>query len=73
MGAIMKVRDHLGAWIDIPCMVGKSAYLAAVEGGYTGSESDFNASMAEVANKATLEEVNAAIASAITGAIEESY
>lgn len=69
MGTILKVKNGTGAWFDIPYVVGKSAYGAAVDGGYEGTEDEFNASMAEVANKATIEEIRAII----TGAIEGSY
>lgn len=43
---------------------GKSAYAAAVEGGYTGTEAEFYAALADIATK---EYVDAEIGTAIGG------
>lgn len=42
---ILKVKIN-GEWVDIPAIVGKSAYQQAVEAGYSGTESDFSAGLA---------------------------
>lgn len=43
--AIMRVKID-GEWVDIPAIVGKSAYEQAVEAGYKGTESEFSAGLA---------------------------
>lgn len=53
--AILKVRDNEGNEIPIPAIRGKSAYDYAKDGGYTGTENDFEAKMA--AEWATQKEV----------------
>lgn len=45
--AILKVKDNNGNEIPIPAIRGKSAYQYAKEGGYTGTEDEFKAKMAE--------------------------
>lgn len=47
MAAILRVRDADGKVSDIPAIRGKSAYQYAVEGGYTGTEQEFSAKMAQ--------------------------
>ena len=47
MGAILKVRDTEGTVHEIYALQGKSAYQYAVEGGYTGTEAEFAAKLAE--------------------------
>ena len=47
MAAILKVRDADGTVHEIHALQGKSAYAYAVEGGYTGTESEFAAKLAE--------------------------
>ena len=47
MAAILKVRDADGTVHEIHALQGKSAYQYAVEGGYTGTEAEFAAKMAE--------------------------
>lgn len=49
---------------------GKSAYQIAVDGGYQGTEAEFNNAMAF---PVTIEFVNDAISEAITNALEASY
>ena len=46
MAAILKVRDADGTVHEIYALQGKSAYQYAVEGGYTGTETEFAAKMA---------------------------
>ena len=49
--SILKIRDENGNIIEIPAIKGedgKSAYDYAKEGGYTGTEAQFMAKMAEV-------------------------
>lgn len=48
--SILKIRDENGNVIEIPALKGddgKSAYEYAREGGYTGTEEEFKAKMAE--------------------------
>lgn len=55
---------------------GKSAYLYALAGGYTGTEEDFNRALANINNinnGVTEEYVNNAINTAIGAAMEASY
>lgn len=55
--AILKVKDQNGNIIEIPAIQGnngKSAYEYAKEGGYTGTEAEFMASLAEAASKAPM-------------------
>lgn len=47
MASILKVRDADGTVHEIYSLQGKSAYAYAVEGGYTGTEAEFSARMAE--------------------------
>ena len=47
MGAILKVRDADGTVHEIHALQGKSAYQYAVEGGYTGTETEFAAKLAQ--------------------------
>ena len=47
MGAILKVRDTEGTVHEIYALQGKSAYQYAVEGGYTGTEAEFAAKLAQ--------------------------
>ena len=47
MAAILKVRDADGTAHEIHALQGKSAYQYAVEGGYTGTEAEFAAKLAE--------------------------
>lgn len=49
---------------------GKSAYQYAVDGGYTGTEAEFQALMADAASKTYVDDT---ISTAITGAMEASY
>ena len=44
--AILRVRDAYGNVHDISCIKGKSAYEYAVDGGYSGTESEFAEKMA---------------------------
>lgn len=37
-----------GPWKELPMIRGKSAYEAAVEGGYKGTEEDFNKAMSDL-------------------------
>lgn len=46
MAAILKVRDADGTVHEIHALQGKSAYQYAVEGGYTGTETEFAAKLA---------------------------
>ena len=54
--ALIKVKDQNGNIIDIPAIKGKSAYQYALDGGYTGTETEFKAKMA--AEWATKEDVS---------------
>ena len=45
--AILRVRDAYGNVHDISCIKGKSAYEYAVDGGYSGTESEFAEKMAQ--------------------------
>lgn len=47
MGSILKVRDADGTVHEIHALQGKSAYQYAVEGGYTGTEEEFSAKLAQ--------------------------
>ena len=47
MASILKVRDADGTVHEIYALQGKSAYQYAVEGGYTGTETEFAEKMAE--------------------------
>ena len=47
MAAILKVRDTDGTVHEIHALQGKSAYQYAVEGGYTGTEAEFAAKLAQ--------------------------
>ena len=69
MGAILKVRDTEGTVHEIYALQGKSAYQYAVEGGYTGTETEFAAKMAAEMPK-TLPSPNALT---FTGAVTGSY
>ena len=46
MASILKVRDADGTVHEIHALQGKSAYQYAVEGGYTGTETEFAAKLA---------------------------
>ena len=46
--SILKVKDQSGNIIDIPAIKGKSAYQSAVDGGYKGTEEEFNSSLANI-------------------------
>ena len=48
MGSILKVRDTDGTVHEIYALQGKSAYQYAVEGGYTGTEEEFSAKLAQI-------------------------
>lgn len=69
MAAILKVRDTDGTVHEIHALQGKSAYQYAVEGGYTGTEAEFAAKLAEEMPD-TLPNPNALT---FTGAAEASY
>lgn len=47
MAAILKVKDSNGIIHEIYALQGKSAYQYAVEGGYTGTEAEFAAKLAQ--------------------------
>ena len=47
MASMLKVRDADGTVHEIYALQGKSAYQYAVEGGYTGTEAEFAAKLAE--------------------------
>ncbi|MDD6967692.1 MAG: hypothetical protein PUK18_09390, partial [Firmicutes bacterium] len=47
MASILKVRDADGTVHEIYSLQGKTAYQYAQEGGYTGTETEFAAKMAE--------------------------
>ena len=66
MGSILKVRDADGTVHEIYALQGKSAYAYAVEGGYTGTEAEFAAKLAQekFANPNAL---------SFTGAVTGSY
>ena len=47
----IKMRNEQGQFVEAPIFQGsdgKSAYQAAVQGGYTGTESDYNSLMADI-------------------------
>ena len=69
MAAILKVRDADGTVHEIYALQGKSAYQYAVEGGYTGTEEEFAAKLAEEIPDA-LPNPNALT---FTGAVTGSY
>ena len=48
MASILKVRDADGTVHEIYALQGKSAYQYAVEGGYTGTEEEFAANLADM-------------------------
>ena len=51
MPAVLRVRDKDGNVIDIPSIKGadgKSAYQSAVDGGYKGTEEEFNSLLANI-------------------------
>ncbi len=52
---------------------GKSAYLYALAGGYTGTEEDFNKALGNIDNIVTKEYVDKAISTAVGAAMEASY
>ena len=69
MAAILKVRDANGTVHEIHSLKGKSAYQYAVEGGYTGTETEFAEKLAaEMPDK--LPNPNALT---FTGAVTGSY
>ena len=41
MSSILKIKDKNGNWIDIPAIIGLSAYEVAVKHGYDGTEEEF--------------------------------
>ena len=69
MAAILKVRDTDGTVHEIHALQGKSAYQYAQEGGYTGTETEFAAKLAEEMPEA-LPNPNALT---FTGAVTGSY
>ena len=69
MASILKVRDADGTVHEIHALQGKSAYQYAVEGGYTGTEEEFAAKLAEEIPDA-LPNPNALT---FTGAVTGSY
>lgn len=48
MASLLKVKDSNGNIIDIPAIKGKSAYQSAVDGGYKGTEEEFNSLLANI-------------------------
>ena len=42
----MKIKVN-GNWIDFPLLAGKSAYQSALEGGFVGTESEFNTALGQ--------------------------
>lgn len=52
---------------------GKSAYLYALAGGYTGTEEDFNKALGNIDSIVTKEYVDKAISTAVSAAMEASY
>lgn len=49
--AVLRVRDNEGKYIRIPAIEGekgKSAYQSAVDGGYKGTEEEFNSTLADI-------------------------
>lgn len=66
MASILKVRDADGTVHEIHALQGKSAYQYAVEGGYTGTETEFAAKLAaeKFANPNSL---------TFTGAVSATY
>ena len=52
---------------------GKSAYLYALAGGYTGTEEDFNKALGKIDSIVTKEYVDKAISTAVGAAMEASY
>ena len=69
MASILKVRDADGTVHEIHALQGKSAYAYAVEGGYTGTETEFAAKLA-AEFPTTLPNPNALT---FTGAVTGSY
>lgn len=69
VASILKVRDADGTVHEIHALQGKSAYQYAVEGGYTGTEEEFAAKLAEEIPDA-LPNPNALT---FTGAVTGSY
>ena len=55
--AILRVRDAEGNVHDISCIKGKSAYEYAVDGGYSGTESEFAEKMAQEQLTGTTDEL----------------
>ena len=78
-GDILKIRDKDGNFVGVPAIVGapgKSAYESALEGGFKGTEEEFNQAIAELSpntehteNKNNPHEVTAEQ----VGAIPEAY
>lgn len=66
MASILKVRDADGTVHEIYALQGKSAYQYAVEGGYTGTETEFAA-------KLSAEKLANPYALTFTGAVTGSY
>lgn len=66
MASILKVRDTDGTVHEIYALQGKSAYQYAVEGGYTGTETEFAA-------KLSAEKLANPYALTFTGAVTGSY
>ena len=52
---------------------GKSAYLYALAGGYTGTEEDFNKTLGNIDSIVTKEYVDRAISTAVGAIMEASY
>ena len=53
---VVRIRNDDGSWIEVPAFRGKSAYVYAVEKGYTGSEEDFTKKIGDIASAPSAEE-----------------
>ena len=45
--AVLHIRNSSGEFEEVQSLNGKTAYQAAKEGGYTGTESEFNTKLAQ--------------------------
>ena len=45
--AVLHIRNSSGEFEEVRTLNGKTAYQAAKEGGYTGTESEFNTKLAQ--------------------------
>lgn len=65
---LLRFKDELGVWHDVPAIRGYSAYQLAVKNGYTGTEKEWIASITGVEGKSAYQ---VAVANGYSGTEEE--